>query len=198
MLPRQPWDTSKKIVGELQSSFGYIRRQSWTNPVATDTDRILNDAIDNSTHTTFLAQPDFARTLSLVFSGAGTEVIVVNGTNIRGEVITESVTMNGETPVLTLKAFKTVTSIVVPDTAGGRTLDVGVTDALGLDRCMAGNEVLLATAGGVYETTRPTVVSHATDVSKNTIDINTALDAAVDVVAVFVSTEKTALNGTSA
>ena len=63
---------------------------------------------------------------------------------------------------------------------------------------MSGNEVLAVTMDGVYETTRPTVTANATDVSKNTVDPNTALDASKDVVADFISTEKTAKVGSTA
>lgn len=196
--PRQPGDTSKSIRGETQSAFGYLRRQIWTDPVAVDADRILNDqALDGSTVTTFLAQPDFARIITAVASGATTDNLVINGTNIRGETITETVALNGTTPVASTKAFKTITSIVVP-TVGATTIDVGVSDAMGLDRCMNGNEVILATLDGVYETTRPTVTFHASDVSKNTVDPNTALNAAKDLAVVYVSTEKTAKLGTTA
>ena len=180
---------TRVLYKEVLQVGGYFHRQVWTNRVAADADRILNDAVDNTVHTTFLAQPDFARLLSLVLSGAGTEEVIVAGTNIRGEAISETVTMNGATPVATTKAFKTVTSITFPNTAGSRTLDVGVLDALGLDRCMSGNEVILATADGVYETTRPTVTFDSNEVEKNTVDLNTALDAAVDVVVDFIATE---------
>lgn len=206
---RQPDEKLPHIVGEVQSAFGYVRRQKWTNPVATDADRLANDVATSdsviTTVTSFLAQPDFARKITITPGGTTTDVaagnITVTGTNIRGEVITEDVAIaaNASAAVVTTKAFKTVTSVVFPIQDGAAaTFDIGVNDALGLDRCMAGNEVMLATADGVYETTRPTVTFNATDVSKNTIDLNTALDASVDVVAVYVSVEKTGKRNTTA
>jgi hypothetical protein len=187
-------------VGSMLSSKGYTRRQKWTDPVAVDADRLkaalATSASVVTTVTTFLAQPDFARIISITPGGTTTDVaegnITVTGTNIRDEVISENVAIaaNATGAVYTTKAFKTVTSVAFPAQDGaGATFDIGVTDALGLDRCMDGNNVILATMDGVYETTRPTVTSHATDVSKNTIDPNTALNASKDLIAYFISTE---------
>jgi len=192
----------KQIVGEVQSAFGYLRRQIWTNPVAVDDDRLKNDAATSNSVvtnvTTFLAQPDFARKIIVTPGGVTADVpagdVVITGTNIRNEVITDTLTFaaNDTAAQTSLKAFKTVTNVLFPIQDGaGATYDIGVTDALGLDRCMAGNEVLLACADGTKETTAPTVTFHATDVSKNTVDLNTALDASKDVIVDFVTTEKT-------
>ena len=190
----------RTIIDNLQlaNSAGYVRRQAWTNPVAVDADRLLNDAADATTHTTFLAQPDFARQLTIVASDTGTEEVVFNGTNIRGETITETVALNGTTPVATTKAFKTVTSVVIPVLASNATCDVGVNDGLGLDRCMSEAAVLDTYQNGTRETTAATVSYHATDVSKNTVNPNTALDATKDFTVVYVATEVTTNSSTSA
>lgn len=192
---RQPG--SRFPQDDVMPAFGYMRRQVWTDPVAVDADRLLNDAADDTTHTTFLAQPDFARKLTLVASDTGTEEVVITGKNIRNEVITETIALNGTTPVVTTKAFKSVTSIAIPVLASNATVDVGVNDAMGLDRCMSGNEVILATMDGVYETTRPTVTFSATDVALNTVDPNTALNAAKDLVVVYMATERTLKAGST-
>lgn len=204
-LPRDPGMKGR----ELQSAFGYIRRQKWTNAVALSLTAMKTGQATSAsvitTVTTFDLQPDFARCISVDPGGTTADVpagdVTVNGTNIRGEVISDIITFaaNATAAIATLKAFKTVTSVVFPVQDGAAaTYDIGYTDAMGLDRCMAGNEVILATMDGVYETTRPTVVAHATNVSNNTIDPNTALDAGKDLVAVFVSTEKTNKVGSTA
>lgn len=207
--PRQPGFDQPQVGAEVQSAYGYIRRQKWTNPVAVDADRLANDVATSdsvvTTLTSFLAQPDFARKITITPGGTTTDVaegnITVTGTNIRNEVITEDVAIaaNASAAVVTTKAFKTVTSIVFPVQDGAAaTYDVGVNDAMGLDRTMNGNEVILATIDGAYETTRPTVTYSATDVSLNTVDPNTALDASKDLAVVFVSTEKTSKRHTTA
>jgi hypothetical protein len=206
---RQPDEKLPHIVGEIQSAFGYLRRQKWTNPVAVDADRILNDqATSNSvitTVTSFLAQPDFARKITVTPGGTTADVpagdVVITGTNIRDEVISDTLTFaaNDTAAQTSLKAFKTITSIVFPIQDGAAaTYDVGVNDALGLDRCMSGNEVLRATMDGTIEGTLPTVTWNATDVSKNTVDPNTALNAALDLAVVYIATEKTGKRNTTA
>lgn len=207
-VPRDPALKAMQVVGERQTSFGYLRRQTWTDPVAIDADRILNDQATSAsvvtTVTSFLAQPDFARKITVTPGGTTTDVpagdVTITGTNIRDEEITDTITFaaNATAAGSTTKAFKTVTEIEFPIQDGaGATYDVGVSDALGLDRCMNGDEVVLVTIDGVQETTRPTVTANSTDVSKNTIDSNTALDASVDVVVAFFSTEKTNKVGAS-
>jgi len=207
--PRQPGETSRKIAGETQSAFGYIRRQAWTNVAAATTDTALNDqatsASVTTTATTFLAQPDFPRNVVITPGGTTTDVAagdyIITGTNIRDEVITETIAIaaNASTAQTGNKAFKTLTSILFPVQDGAdATFDVGYGVKLGLDRKMSGNEVLLATVGGVYETTRPTVAASSSAIESNTISTNTAPDGSRDFVAVYVSTEKTGAVQTTA
>lgn len=205
LQPRQPGDTSKKIVGDVMSALGYLRRQKWTNPADADINDVhaaITLLATTQVITTGITNPDFARIITITGAMAGgslTGDVVITGTNIRGEVITDTIALNDNATVAGVKAFKTVTSIALPvRVTAADTVSIGFSDALGLDRCMAGNEVILVTMDGVYETTRPTVTFHATDISKNTVDPNTALDTAKDVVVDYVSTEKTNLIGTSA
>lgn len=205
---RDPKDKQKSIAQEVQSAFGYIRRQKWTDPIAVSATALKAlTATSDSVATTITptSQPDFARLISVTPGGTTTDVAagdyILTGTDIRGNTITDTLTFaaNASTKQVSVKAFKTVTSLVCPVQDGaGATFSIGVEDALGLDRCMTGNEVILATIDGAYETTRPTVTYHATDISKNTIDPNTALNASRDLVAVYVSTEKTGSNKTTA
>lgn len=200
----------RRSVGELQAgAFGYIRRQKWTDAIATSATRLktaqaTSDSV-TTTVTSFTAQPDFARQIIITPGGTTADVpagaVALTGTDIRGTVITDTITFaaNATAAVASAKAFKTVTSVVFPIQDGaGATYDIGVNDALGLDRCMTGNEVILATIDGAYETTRPTVTYSSTVVSLNTIDSNTALNAARDLVAVFVATERTTSGATTA
>lgn len=55
----------------------------------------------------------FGRGVSIVASGAATEVITVIGRDYLGQPMREGLTLNGTTPVLGLKAFRYVDSIVV-------------------------------------------------------------------------------------
>lgn len=192
-----------------QVASGYLRVQRWTNPLAASATRLkTNQATSNSATTvvtSFTAQPDFARKITITPGGTTADVpagdVTIVGTNIRGESITDVITFaaNASTLGSTAKAFKTVTSITFPIQDGGAaTYNIGISDALGLDRCMREAAVLDAYADGVRETTAATVTFDSDEVEKNTVDLNTALNAAVDVAVAFIATELTNKAGTSA
>jgi hypothetical protein len=197
------------VTGETQSANGYLRRQAWTAPVAVSATRLktaqATSASVITTVTTFTAQPDFARKIRVTPGGTTASVpagdVTITGTNIRDEVITDVCTFAADDTAAqdTLKAFKTVTSVVFPIQDGaGATYGIGVTDALGLDRCMSEAAVIDAYADGVRETTAATVTFNATDVSKNTVDPNTALNATLGLKVTYVATELTSKTGTTA
>lgn len=196
------------IRKENQSSLGYFRRQKWTGILQAAADAFLDDqATSDSVATTvteFDAQPDFPRNVTITPGGTTTDVAagnyVITGTNIRDEVITETIAIaaNASTLQAGAKAFKTITSILFPIQDGAAaTFDVGFGDKMGLDRCMDGNEVLYATVAGVYETTRPTVVGDADEVEKNTVDTNTAMNAS-NLVVGFIASEVTSNRASTA
>lgn len=198
----------RAIYDEVQISNGYIRRQKWTNAAALSLTAMKTGQATSSsaitTVTTFDAQPDFPRCISVDPGGTTADVpagdVTVTGTNIRGETITSTITFaaNATAAIATTKAFKTVTSVVFPIQDGAAaTYDIGYTDALGLDRCMSEASVIDVYADGVRETTAATVTFSATDVALNTINPNTALDASADFTAVFVATELTTKVGST-
>lgn len=201
MIPIQYNPKGTSILGEVQSTFGYLRRQAWTAPVALAAANLLALTATSASETTTLtptAQPDVPRGISVTPGGTTADVAagsyVVTGTNIRDEVITETLTFaaNATNKQVTTKAFKTVTSVLVPIQDGaGATFSIGVEDNFGLDRKMSGNEVILMTADGVQETTAPTVTFSATAIESNTVNPDTAADASVDFAVLYVSTEKT-------
>ena len=140
----------------------------------------------------FLAQPPFARSITILPGGTTTDVaagnITVDGTNINDEVITEDVAIlaNATTAVETVKAFKTVTKVTFPIQDGaGAVYDVGFGDKLCLPIMSAYNIVLEAMLDGVRETTFPAVVYDADEIEKNTIDLASVLNGKVVRVFVF-------------
>jgi hypothetical protein len=175
-----------------------IEHQSITTPILADVDRVLNDqatsASVTTTVSTFLAQPDVPRNITITPGGTTADVpagdIVISGTNFYGKAITESITLtaNQSTIASGLKAFKTVTSVVFPIQDGaGATYDVGVGDVLGLKRCMANvGAVAWAVFDGAFEATRPTCVADVDEVEKNTCDINGTLNGSKTVEIYFV------------
>ena len=174
-----------------------IEERSLSAPILADTDRILADQATSTSETevtSFLAQPDVCRNITVTPGGTTTDVaagnVTVTGTNVYGETITEDLAFAADASSATsgAKAFCTVTKVVFPAQDGtGATFDVGVGDVLGLHRCMdAAGHVLFATLGGTYETTRPTCVADVDEVEKNTCDLNGTLDGSKDVEIFFI------------
>lgn len=175
-----------------------LELQSIDNAIVADDDRILVDQATSgsviTTVTSFLAQPDVCRAVSVLPGGTTADVpaggIDFTGTNFFGATITETLTLaaNASTLKSGLQAFCSVTSIVFPIQDGAAaTYDVGVIDVLGLKRCMddAGS-VAWASFDGAFETTDPTIVANATVIDKNTINPNGTLDGAKDLKVYFV------------
>jgi hypothetical protein len=139
------------------------------------------------TITTAITNPDVPRTLSVTGVAAGDPAaggagaVLITGTDIADEVITETITAVAGQTVAGTKAFKTVASILFP--IGTGTISVSVTDVLGLPACLPFNTVLYAYLNEAREGTAPTVTVSSTVVALNTVDLNSALDgSAVDVV----------------
>lgn len=137
------------------------------------------------TITTAITNPPYPRNITATSGGTATDIkaiqVTVNGTNIDDEVISEVLpifTVNAATTVLGNKAFKTVTSFVIPAHDGlEATTALGFGDKIGLPDALAANPVLFATLNAVREATLPAMVAHATLVENNTADLSSALNA---------------------
>ena len=103
------------------------------------------------------------------------------GTDAAGAVLLETIIPPLNTTKLTVKAFKTVTSITgVAWVAGGAAdlIKIGTSEALGLpDKLSDAAQVLFASLAAVKEATAPTVTVSATVLAQNTVDLNSALNA---------------------
>lgn len=130
--------------------------------------------------TTAITNPATPRVLTIKGNQAGVAGnVVITGTNINDEVITETIAANAATTVAGLKAFKTVTNINVPALVGaGDTIAIGTGPALGVPYMMAfATDVLKCYFNGAAETLAAQTVS-TTDVSLNTVTTTTALNGA--------------------
>jgi len=125
--------------------------------------------------------PDVPRNVTVTQTAAGTAdtsgTIVVAGTDIGGQAITETITPESGKVVAGTKAFKTITSItgagwVIAD--GNDTIKVGFGSRVGLPDKLSLNTVLLAILNGSVEATAPTVTLSGTDLANNTVDFNSA------------------------
>lgn len=176
--------------------------QTITNPVAADNDRILTTnagptAADALTISSFTAQPDVPRNITITPTGTTTDVescvVTITGTNFFGDAITDTITFaaNASTIGTGTKAFKTVTSVAFPADceSGGfaATWIIGVGEKLGAKRCMASaGHLVFSTIDGAYETTRATVTADSNEVEKNTFDFNGTMDGTSDFEAFFI------------
>lgn len=129
-----------------------------------------------TTVTTFGNAMPYPRNLTIVASAAQTGDAVITGTNIADKVITETLTIDGSTPVIGTLAFKTVTKVVLPIKAGTETVSLGWGDKIGLPFMLTKKTLAMACLDGVIETTAAAVVVDADELHKNTVDLNSALN----------------------
>ena len=147
-----------------------------------DADGLLNDSAthttDAKTYTAMLAQPPQARTISFTPSAAAAAGnILVAGTDIDDNPITDKVATSTTAAVYSAKAFKTVTSVTYPKDAGGITWDAGWSEAIGLPLKLADAPFALEKFNGVVEIgTAGTFTVDANELSKNIYDPNGNLD----------------------
>ncbi len=187
----------RRIVNELQSKYGAVYVQTWTNPAAASATAVLaatNLAVAAQTITANLTNPDFPRNITITGGFAGQNgVVTINGTNIRGATITENITSNGTATVVGNKAFKTVTSIVLPayTNDANDTISVGIGVKLGLERMLPADLVLGTEVNGTWEATRPTVATSTSAIESNTASTNTAPNGSKPIVMAYITKELT-------
>lgn len=148
---------------------------------AADADGLLSGSATDTTkpltYTEMLAQPPQARKLIFDPTGAATGDILVAGTDIDDNPITDKVATSASAAVYSAKAFKTVTSVTYPTDAGGITWDAGWTEAIGLPLKLAAAPFALEKFNGVVElATAGTFTVDADELSKNTYDPNGSLN----------------------
>lgn len=164
----------------------FIGRQRLTaaQAVAADTNGLLETTAlpaAAANYTTFAHSMPYARTVTAVCSGTQTGNMVITGTNIDGNAITETIALTSDTPVESTKAFKTVTIIRLPIKVASETIIVGWGDKIGIPFKMSDTaanrpKVLDCTLNGVIEATAATVTADADELEKNNIDLHSALN----------------------
>lgn len=127
------------------------------------------------TITTFANDMPYARNVTVVASAAAETKVTVHGTNIANLPISEELTLNGATPVVGAKAFKTITSAVLPIATGEETIDLGWGDSIALPFLMTAQPLVFAQLGGTLESAAPVVTIDDNEIEKNTVTLDTAL-----------------------
>jgi len=192
----QSWDvrntmapTSDAATANATLSLATAVRQAWstTQAVAYSTTGVHAAVTDNGSQqvvTTGITNPPCARNVTATAGGTAGDIkaisVVVSGTDINGEAISETLpafTVDTAGTVTGSKAFATVTSITIPAHDGtGATTAVGFGSKLGLAHKLATNTVLLASLGGTKEGTAPTVATSSSAVCSNTMLLNSSLN----------------------
>lgn len=167
-------------------------RHAWTGAESSTTTAIcIHNTITMTTATQTIlgsacTQPTTPRCLSVTGAATQTGVVTIYGTDINDHAISESFTMDPGVKVLGAKAFKSVTSVVVPPytTADTKTLTIGDSTLLGLPLILPDAASIFAHYdAGVLEDAAPTITVDAADISKNTMIAHTpAHDHAVVVI----------------
>jgi hypothetical protein len=153
--------------------------------VAADADGIhaaIASKTTAQTVTTGISNPPYPRNITITIGGTTGDVkagnIVVYGTNIAGKEISETFTLTDDDTAVDAgtKAFKTVTSIVIPAQDGtGATFKFGFGELMGLPFILKGKPLVFVLDDGVLATT-PAITADDDELEKNVIDMYGSLD----------------------
>lgn len=163
---------------------------SAANAIAPSTTGIHAAVTDNGaqqTITTSITNPAVPRNITATAGGTAADIkaiqVIINGTDLNDEVISETLpvfTENTAGSVTGSKAFKSVTSVVIPAHDGtGATTAIGFGDKYGLPYKRANIPCIAAVLNNVVEGTAPTLTASATVLASNTIDLNSASNGTI-------------------
>jgi hypothetical protein len=170
----------RKVPIEALKGVYPIHKQSWAAPLAADDDYfVTTTALPASAADWVLGTPagfvkdapDFPRNVVAVCSGSQSGNLVAYGWDIKGRYVSETIALNGATPVAGKVAFASYQKFRVPAKADSETIKIGTGIVMGLDRPLGADTILFGTADGVQMTnaTRGTVVlaSQAANADRN-------------------------------
>lgn len=181
------------VVGRMPGTRSRVMSESLGSPALGTTTAVHAAVTDNGSQqvvTTAITNPAVPRNVTATAGGTATDIkaiqVIVAGTNIYGEAITETLpafTVDTAGTVVGSKVFKTVTSITIPAHDGtGATTAIGTGAKLGLPVKLDRDTIINAYLNGVREVTRPTVAFSSTAVDGNHVTLNSALNGSPVVV----------------
>jgi hypothetical protein len=192
MIIKNKWAT---FVGHKFMGKTYVVVQKWTAPdapSATAVHAAVTLTAAAQTVTTSITNPDFPRLVTVKGNASGiTGNVVIAGTNIRGESISDTIALNGASEVAGVKAFKTVTSITLPiqTHAGTDNVSVGISDKLGLQSIPLSTSVIQEISNNANDTGGAVLTRDSDEIEKNVFDPTTQCDGSVSKAIVYVSAE---------
>jgi len=181
------------FVGHKFMGKHYVVVQKWTAPDAPSVNGILASTLLTTAVqviTTGITNPDFPRLLVIDSDGAATGNVVIIGTNIRGEAITDTIALDGTNAVPGVKAFKTILSIQLPVKAAAESVFVGWLDKLGLQSIPLSTSVISETTTTSADTGGAVLTRDADEIEKCVYDPTTECNATANKVIVYISDEK--------
>src|SRR5271165_2079670 len=144
----------RKVFNEIQCAHGVVRIQQWTAPgSASSTGVLAATALTAAVQTITASIPSPVHPRNVTITGnasANAGNVVITGTSMRGNTITETIALSGTSTVAGNYAFATITSIQLPiqTHSGTDTVSVGWGTKLGLDRQLLASTVFIATVDG--------------------------------------------------
>lgn len=185
----------KRFASRAQTAVGSIKNWLGTGVMYTPGSPVLDDvdwfvasadmkvgayALANTTPDVGARNVTVTQTITNAAEDTNGTIVVV-GTDLAGNVITETITPNGGATVAGAKCFATITSVTgagwVINGADEDTITVGFGALIGLpDRLTDTAQVLAASLNNVKQATAPTVTVSATLLENNTVDLDSALD----------------------
>ena len=186
-------DKYASLVVHKVISKAYLVVQAWTAPDAPSANGILASTLLTSaiqTISTGITNPDFPRLLSIDSDGAASGNVVITGTNIRGETVTDTIALNTTNEVAGVVAFKTITSIQLPVKSASESVFVGWLDQLGLQSIPVSTSVISEDSNNAADTGGAILTRDADEVEKCVYNPVTECDASVSKAIVYISTEQ--------
>ena len=160
----------------------FVAHLNFETPAAQSISAVLGaTALTDSeqTITENITDPDVPRNIKIKANASDvTGDVVINGTDIDDNAISETIALSGDSEVQGDKAFKTVTSIDLPveTNSGTDEVQVGTANKLGLPYKLDLNTVLKAYREGSLEGTAPTVAVDSANLANNTVLSDSALN----------------------
>jgi hypothetical protein len=184
-------------VGYGFAGYFGVWAQRWYRPdAASDTAVHAAVTLGNGVTTTVntnITNPDFARALTIkgaMSGGSLTGNVVITGTDIRGNAISNTIALNDNATVIGTKAFKTISSILLPArVTAGDTVSIGISDKLGLEMIPKLAVAISAHHDATLEGTLPTITVGAS-IDLCLADFNSACGADHDQTVVFYTADR--------
>lgn len=186
-VPAMSYSSDVAFNGDTRVSFGAPAAALATSLVSAQSIAVAT-TID-LTAATPVVEP-YGRTMTYVASGASTATISLFGWDYLGQPIREDITMNGATPVVGKKAFKSFSQLVINTVTAATTINIGVGTGLGLPykAIRAAYEIaagVLAAAGTLTAAILTDPQTGSTGDPRGTYVATTALNGATIISGVF-------------